>query len=365
MAVGCLVMVDAVTSGVVYTADPASSDTGVIIINSVWGLGPSVVDGAVDTDVYMIRKGDPLQVIETRIGRKEEMTVTDPKEMTRQAQTPEELRNRPSLSMEEAQSLALQAIAIENYYGSPQDIEWSLGRDGALYFLQARPLRLDHGNQRNDAVLSLDETQDHPVIFKNQVIVVKKGAASGRAFVLSTLAGLEKFPKGAVLVAKKDSPYFIRVMPYAAAIITDIGAIASHMASVCREFNIPTLVNTSNDSQLIRHGQEITISCTDDHNSIVYDGQVGALTAAMRQDSIKMEGLYEFRRKKYFLRHISLLNLVNPLEDEFTPENCRTLHDILRFIHEKSVQKIIDASHKGGNTTGPGCADWTSVYLPD
>ncbi len=349
MAVGCHLLVDAVASGVVYTADPARGDRGVVVIHAAWGLGPSVVDGRIDTDVYRLRKGEPPVLIETRIGRKESMTVPAAAGETRQEATPEESRGRACLSPGAAIGLARQAMAIDAYFKGPQDIEWAMQADGTIIFLQARALQVEVAEQAEatDQVASGPRLAEQPLLFANQGVVVQRGAASGKCFFLRNLSELAQFPMGAVLVAANDSPQFIRVMPYAAAIITASGGLASHMASVCREFKIPTLVNCGEAIHLIRHGQEITLVAEGDGGSALYDGRLAGILAQQQRAGMKMEELYEYRRQKYLLRYIAPLNLVNPLEDEFTPEKCRTLHDCLRFIHEKSVQTIIEAASNG------------------
>jgi pyruvate,water dikinase len=350
MPVGFLLMVDAVASGVMYTADPVQGNTDLILINAAWGLGPSVVDGRTDPDLYRVEKGTPPRITGARIGRKERMTVLDPEHGTMESETPPDQRQQRCLGDDQILELAGFGMAIESYFKGPQDVEWSLGRDGTLYLLQSRPLNLSEEDKQSAAATLPHETTneaEYPVLLKNQGLIVRKGIAAGKAFILKNLTDLDAFPKGAVLVAKHDSPHFIRVMPLVAAIITDTGAMASHMASVCREFKIPTLVNTGHATDCIRHGTEITIDCDDEGNSTVYEGLVGSVIDRHLQAGVKMEDLYEFRRKKYLLRYISPLNLVNPLEDEFTPEKCRTLHDILRFIHEKSIQRIIESSRQG------------------
>lgn len=346
MAVGCQLLVAAVASGVAYTADPSRGNAEVVMINAAWGLGPSVVDGMTDTDLYLVSKEESPQILETRVGRKETMTVPAADGDTEQVPTPEDSRNLPCLKPKDALALARQAMAIERYFKCPQDIEWALRADGVIVFLQARALKVDM--EEEPSVVDSDEKgTKQQALFSNQGIVVQRGAASGKVFFLNNLAELDKFPMGAVLVAHNDSPQFIRVMPYAAAIITGIGGLASHMASVCREFKIPTLVNCGEALNGLRHGQEITLAADADGGSAVYEGRIPELLAHRRQEGMKMEELYEFRRQKYLLRYIAPLNLVNPLEDEFTPEKCRTMHDVLRFIHEKSVQSIIEAASAG------------------
>ncbi len=354
MAVGCLLLMDASVSGVIYSADPSRGRTDCIVINAAWGFGPSVVDGLTDVDVYMVRKSDPPQLLESKVGRKETMTVLAGRSEIRQETTPAELRGKPCLEANEVLALARQAQAIEAYFKTPQDIEWCKSRDGSVYMLQARPLRVESRTREAEETPTSETDKvaaEHKELLKNQGIVVQPGVAAGKAFVLNTMSELAKFPKGAVLVARNDSPNFIKVMPYASAIITDTGALASHMASVCREFKIPTVVNTHNATRVIQHGQQITVNSDEDGNCTVYDGLVEVLLKDRRRLGMRMEELYEFRRKKYILRYIAPLNLVNPLEEDFTPEKCRTLHDVLRFMHEKSVQTIIEAAREGAGSS--------------
>ncbi|HTR44204.1 MAG TPA: PEP-utilizing enzyme, partial [Thermodesulfovibrionales bacterium] len=184
----------------------------------------------------------------------------------------------------------------------------------------------------------------HPVLLKDKGHVVQKGVVSGKVYLLKTPDEIDGLPSGAVLVAKNDSPQFVSAMPRLAAIITDTGSPASHMASICREFRIPAVVNTRDATQVFRQGQEITLVAEEEGRFTVYDGVVEG-TGGTTDDALPgVEGLHEFRRKKYLMRYIAPLHLINPFTDDFTPERCGTIHDILRFMHEKSVQELISAS---------------------
>jgi pyruvate,water dikinase len=135
-------------------------------------------------------------------------------------------------------------------------------------------------------------------------------------------------------------------MPYTSAIITDVGTPTSHMASLCREFRIPAIVNAGDATQILKHGQEITVNA-DDNSLTIYDGIVDDLVKHANTNFMKMEDVYEFRKKRYILRYISPLNLIDPLLDNFTPDGCKTMHDILRFIHEKSVMELVESARYG------------------
>ncbi len=346
MAVGCLVMVDAAKSGVIYSAAP-NGDRDILVINSTWGLGTSVVEGQTDADMYMVKKEVEPLVVGTKYGRKDSMVIMREEGGTVKVRPAEEMVEAGTLAEEEVKALAAQAVHIEKHFRRPQDIEWAIDKSGKVFILQSRPLRIPEV-VRKDSGRQEEYAAPHGVLMENMGVVVQKGVGAGRVFVVRHPGELDRFPKGSVLVAKFDSSNFVRVMPYVSAIITDTGTPTSHMASLCREFRVPTLVNTGAATGLLQHGQEITLKAGDD-GAVVYDGIVRELLEYDDRNSLKMEELFEFRKRRYVLRYISILNLVDPLIDEFTPEGCKTMHDILRFIHEKSVGELVERARYGND----------------
>ncbi|MCK9420511.1 MAG: PEP-utilizing enzyme [Nitrospirae bacterium] len=343
MAVGCVVMVDAATSGVLYSADQQGSrDT--LTINAAWGLGTSVVEGRIDADLYRVNKSGNRKIVETRIGAKGSMVVGSEQGGVITVETPEEKRTRSSLDPGQVAELARLALLIENHFRRPQDIEWAFDGQGRAFILQARPLRLPSDETRTDVADT--SVPDAHVLVKNSGLAVQNGVAAGRVFILKNNNDLDSIPKGAILVARHDSSNFVRVMTDVAAIVTDTGTLTSHMAALCREFRIPTVVNAGNATRLLAHGQEITLQVVNE-GATMYQGLVRQVMERVRNSSVQMDELSEFRKKRYLLRYIAPLNLVDPLRDEFTPEACRTLHDLLRFIHEKSVAELIETAQFG------------------
>ncbi len=344
MAVGCVIMVDAAVSGVIYSTNP-NGDAGTMIINSTWGLGTSVVEGQTDADFYLVRKGKEPAIISKRTGKKLSMIAGREGGGVSEIQTPAAMTGRSSLSAEQAMELARQATLIENYFRQPQDIEWAIDRDGKIFILQARPLRITSGDKESPKFSFSHEGTN--ILMKTKGNVVKRGVGAGRVFVFKHADGLEKFSRGDVLVARNDSSDFIHVMPYASAIITDTGSLTSHMASLCREFRVPAFVNAGSATQVLKHGQEVTVTVDDEGILTVYDGILSEVLEHARSGLAVMEDIYEYRKKRYVLRYISPLNLVDPLMERFTPEGCKTMHDILRFIHEKAVMELIDNALNG------------------
>ena len=362
MAVGCMLMIDPACSGVVYTAPP-SDRQNVLLISASWGLGTSVVDGSVDADQYVIEKTESLEIKEERIGTKESMCVNRQEGGILQAETPDEMRHRSCLTAPQIKELALLSIQIERYYGKPQDVEWAIDRSGKIFILQSRPLQMQKEHEEG-AALPEDILREKMILMKETGMAVQRGVGSGRVFLLRHMDELARFPKGAVLVSKYDSSNFIRIMPYAAAILTDTGSPASHMASLCREFRVPTAVNTKNATGALRHGQEVTVAIDDEGRMTVYEGIVPEMPGTGYQDPAQMEKLYEYRKKRYILKHIAPLNLIDPLQDNFTVTGCRTLHDLLRFIHEKSVMELVEKAQYGSSMVTSHAAHRLRLPIP-
>ncbi|MGV1100546.1 PEP/pyruvate-binding domain-containing protein [Thiovibrio sp. JS02] len=362
MAVGCLAMLDAKASGVIYTA-AGGKDRSRLAISAAWGLGKGVVDGLTDADLYTVAKGEELTILERRIGAKAKMVV-NLGEGTEIVATPANLRELACLNDGEILSLAAQAKAIEDHFRNPQDIEWALDKSGRCHLLQARALRMD-GPEEETAPEERPATTGFPVLLENQGTVVQRGTTAGKVFVLQRLDELAKIPQGAILVASHDSPHFVQAIPFVNAIITEVGVPTSHMAAICREFAVPAVVNTGVATRLLRTGQEITLQAGEGGEFTIYAGLVQGLLRKERQTGARLRELYEFRRQKYIMRHIAPLNLVNPLRQDFSPEKCKTVHDLVRFVHEKSVQALVaTAEHQGKSWVFGGRSALRRLALP-
>jgi pyruvate,water dikinase len=343
MAAACVAMIPARVSGVIYTvAGPGQDDT--VLINASWGLGPAVVDGITDADLYLVQKGEMPAIKESRIGRKELMVVNEGRTGIKTISTPMAQRNMACLTENQIVALVRRAQDIETYFRKPQDIEWALDEKGEIFILQSRALKIEEETETSVAVAARPENPDLHVLLRDQGTVVRSGTTAGRVFVINSQDDLEQVPRGSILVARHDSPQYVRVIPFINAIITDTGVATSHMASICREFEIPTVVNTGNGTELLAPGKEVTLQADSDGEVTVYDGVARELLQKERQNSNRLRQIYEFRRQKYLMRYIAPLHLVNPLEEDFVPEKCQSIHDLIRFMHEMSVQAIVSAA---------------------
>jgi len=171
---------------------------------------------------------------------------------------------------------------------------------------------------------------------------------------------LAAFPAGGVLVSRRASPRFVRAMPNCAAIVTDIGAPTGHMAALAREFRVPTLVDCATASIVLTEGQVVTVDA--DENA-VYAGRVDPLINYQLLTESGLEDTAEYRLLRRLLRRITPLNLVDHHGDNFRADRCRTIHDVIRFAHEKAVEELIDL-HASGRVSGVESATRLISDLP-
>ncbi len=338
MGVVCLQMVDAAASGVMYTHHPFNVRDDSLLISAVWGLGPYAVDGVITPDTYRVGKTGELPLLEVRVSHKPVQLAAYPEAGLHEIPAPAGRQDQPCLSPEQIKTLAGYGLRLEEHYHCHQDVEWALGEDGRLLVLQSRPLVLQAPTGK--------ELQDIPAV-TGYPVLMEGGAAAfpgvgcGPAFLIKGEEDLLNFPDGAVLVAKHSSPKFALVMARAQAIVTDSGSISGHMASLSREFAVPTLLDTKLATQAIPPGQVITV---DAYTSRVYLGQVPELLEfqAPRESHLKDTPVYEtLKRVSEF---ILPLHLLDPKSPEFSPDHCQSLHDLGRLVHEYSYDEMFKIS---------------------
>jgi len=331
MSVLVLTMVQAKASGVVYTVDPNSSHNDDLLISAAWGLGVSVVDGSSNVDFSRVRRAD-RKIVFREIARKtEEFTLLAQGGIVSRP-VPQELQDLPCLTLEQSKTLVDHALKLEGHYGMPLDVEWSLDHDDNLFILQARPLMRAQGLDRADCCEYVPGRT--PLLFGGQSASL--GVASGEAYVVQSDHTLDAIPQGAILVAKQTSPAYVAAMGKVAGIITDIGSATGHMASVAREFGIPTLVGMGRATHLLTHGTEITL---DANNRVVYAGRVPEIILERKPVNL-MKGSPVYKSLQEALRFIIPLHLVDPQTPDFSVHGCQTLHDIIRFSHEIAMHEM-------------------------
>ncbi len=269
-------MVEAEASGVAFMMDTESGFDGVVFITASYGLGELLVQGAVDPDEFYVYKRNLAAqrpaVISRRLGSKSlKMIYGDTMAVDTVAVAAEE-QVRFSLTTEEAETLARYAVAVENHYGRPMDLEWAKdSADGRIYLLQARPETvLSRESQRVLDRYSLLE-QAVPVVTGRSI---GQRIGTGTVRIVRDAGEMDRVREGDVLVADMTDPDWEPVMKRAAAIVTNRGGRTCHAAIIARELEIPAVVGTGWATSLLEDGSVVTVSCADGDDGNVYLGAV-------------------------------------------------------------------------------------------
>jgi pyruvate,water dikinase len=279
-----MVRSDLGSAGVMFTIDTESGFSDVVFITSSYGLGETVVQGAVNPDEFYVHKpalkAGKLAIIRRNLGSKlVKMEFASDAEraasgkLVRTVETPPELRNRYSLSDADVTELARYALIIESHYGRPMDIEWGRdGADGKLYILQARPetVKSQQGVRVEQRFKLKNEIGKTPMLIEGRAIGQKIG--TGRVRIVHNPTEMDRVQPGDVLVADMTDPNWEPVMQRASAIVTNRGGRTCHAAIIARELGIPAVVGCGNATEVLKEGALVTVSCAEGDTGHVYDG---------------------------------------------------------------------------------------------
>ncbi len=279
LSVGVQKMVrsDKAGAGVIFSIDTETGFRDVVVITAAWGLGENVVQGAVNPDEYMVFK--PLldnqelrPVIEKTLGEKEKKMVyaVGGTKSTKNIDTPKEERRTFVLADDEILQLARWTKIIEDHYGRPMDIEWAKDGDSdKLFILQARPETVQ--SRKEATVMKSFRLKE-----RSQRLVtglsIGEAIAAGPVCLIKNVHDIEQFRDDAILVTEMTDPDWVPIMRRAAGIVTDHGGRTCHAAIVSRELGIPAIVGTGKATEVLRDGQEVTISCAEGDQGYVYEG---------------------------------------------------------------------------------------------
>ncbi len=277
-----MVRSDKASSGVAFTIDPDSGFKNTIVINGIWGLGENIVQGRVTPDEWTIFKpvleeGKYDPILKSHCGEKEFTLIYSEDSENKSAEktiinlnTSNEKRKQLSLSKDEVIKLAGWCLTIEKHYGKAMDIEWAKdGISGKLYIVQARPETV-HAKPRKQ-IHEIFKLLEKSRLIGSGIALGDK-IASGRARILNSPLEGDQLQEGEILVTDITNPDWDPVLKKAAAIITNKGGRTSHAAIVARELGTVAVVGTGNATQVIKNGDQITVSCADGKDGHIYEG---------------------------------------------------------------------------------------------
>lgn len=309
MCVGCLAMIDAQVSGICYSRSLGGSDAVDLFFTT--GSAKGIVDGTRSTAHYLIERAPPFRLVH-----------------------PQQDNDQTAAILADATASALAAIAmrLEAHFGAPQDIEWSLDQAGTIYILQSRPLAVATIAKEAPGVTTVATPER---LLLQGGVTGCWGAGCGPVHHVSTSADMLTFPKRAVLVVKHPLPEWAPLLKRASALVAETGSEAGHLATISREYGLPSLLALDHATEQLKQGAIVTVDAT---HCAVYQGQIDALLRTeWRPPANLMEDSPVQRALAEVLALISPLHLTDPGSTDFRAANCQTMHDITRFCHERSV----------------------------
>jgi len=291
-------------SGVMFSIDTETGFKDVVVIDAAWGLGENVVQGAVDPDEYqvfkpLLGKDATVPIITKKRGEKAiKMIYATGDSPTRNVPTSKVERAAFVLDDGETLQLARWAVAIEDHYGCPMDMEWAKdGETGEMFIVQARPETVQ--SRRGAGALKtyrIDNKGKQLAVG----LAIGDAVATGQVCLIESARDIDRFVDGSILVTGTTDPDWVPIMKRASAIVTDHGGRTSHAAIVSRELGLPAIVGTGNATRVLHSEQEITVSCAEGDQGFIYEG-----TSEFSVETIDLTRLPETRTS-------IMLNLANP-----------------------------------------------------
>lgn len=319
MAVLVLPMVDAKAAGVAYSLDSLHLEglgrRDTLSIYATRGLGASLVEGGSSPQITHLSRDAQPRILER-------------------------ILETPSVILDDAvcRELARQVLDLEELFGDPQDVEWALDQNGRLVILQSRPMRSERIPFRSEA--SDDAAPAFPVLMDG-LDRAAGGSCCGVVRHLASLDRTEEVPEGVVLAVESLTPSLTGLIRRVAGVVAATGSRATHFASVARELGTPVVVGGPDIFDKLPNGLEVSL---DANAGRIYAGRVEGLAGAERP---KAQGPLEQRCRKA-MPLISRLNLTHPDAADFRPEGVKSMHDVVRFIHEKAVAEMFSLVGKSG-----------------
>ena len=313
MCVGFLAMVEAATSGICYSRSIGGRGDTLDLFFAP-GSAKGIVDGTRSTSHLLMERTAPHRIVQ-RLEAEDALG--------------------PWLTDTQAVNLAEIGMRLEHHFGAPQDIEWSIDPAGTLFILQSRPISAA-------AIIAPAADSSAPAddrLLLRGGVTGCAGTGCGPVFIVHSPEDMLHFPKRAVLVVRHPLPEWAPLLKRAAALVAETGSEAGHLATLSREFGLPSLLALDRATEILTNGETVTVDAA---NRAIYRGRIEELLHETATQPNSMDGSPVQQTLISVLKLISPLNLTDPASPDFHASRCRTLHDITRFCHEKSVIEMFD-----------------------
>ncbi|MBI4793928.1 MAG: pyruvate, phosphate dikinase [Deltaproteobacteria bacterium] len=340
LAILCLEMVDVYSAGILFTRDPNFGASNRMLITAVYGLGELAVGGSAAADVYHpFRDGSGPG--ESQVARKSRRLVSAGEGGVLEEELEAAAAEAPVLAVSEIMDMVRLGLAAEEQLGGPQDVEWAVDNQGKVVFLQSRPLKVKFGGPA-DGEGRLDR---QPLLDPGQVASPGRGA--GQVRIIGSRQDLQNMTSPPyVLVMHQSLVEAVSVLSQTAAILVDLGNPADHLSCVAREYEVPMLTGLQLASSRFRDGEQLLV-----------DGERGLVFAATDQEITRHRELHLQKIAAWKDRsprpddplaaalydRVVPLNLTDAYGPTFSIAECRTIHDLVRYAHEKAVLAMFEA----------------------
>ncbi|MBU1053226.1 MAG: pyruvate, phosphate dikinase [Proteobacteria bacterium] len=341
MAVLCQIIVKATTAGVLFTVDPASPKSDRMLLSAVAGLGTLAVGGEAPADIYHpLRSGKEIE-IPAEIADKSFKDVCSPEGGIHREEVLPEQRKLPLLSAKEIYSLTGLGIMIESLTGKPQDIEWAINEEGRLYILQSRPFQFAGKKP------GTKEIPQGNVLLQGGALS-SSGRTIGKVIIINSSLDINKLENGPIIAVLHQSLVEVaKFMKNISGIIVDKGNPADHLSNVAREYGVPMLTRTEKATHILHNDQWITM---DADQGIIFLAPREALQnlrenrpVISSQKALQDKSSAKFSESERLRNLIVHLNLTDAYGPAFSIMECRSLHDLIRYIHEMAVLSMFEA----------------------
>ncbi len=342
MGVLMMELVPSRCAGVMFTRAGRGPEDS-LLVSAVWGLGKLAVEGGITPDLFWLDRKQGQWVLESRPGDKPELLQPRAGGGVERRPVEPGRRRRPCLEEADLARLARLGLALEEFFGCAQDVEWALDEQGELYVLQSRPQVGEESPRRWTELYPHRELARGPEPLVRDLLVGSQGVAAGRPVELKRYADMAELPEGSVVMVPNTSPDLVSLLPASRALLAQRGNTSGHLAIIAREFGLPLVIGLGPEAvALLARQEEVTV---DGFTGAVFPGRVEPLLEmdeALRRSRRGSEPSPIQELLDRVLKYVTPLNLIDPRSPSFRPQSIRTIHDIVRFAHEKSINAMFE-----------------------